>query len=188
MPAKTVYRTPATHGPAVLALGQTSCPLSPHQPACKASAAMPTGCPSILAASPQTGKGWTRPTAAYGQTQRGRRAGWHLSTSGGGTSNTASPELIKTCGVLGPSPDHLLGSLGGPSAPCVKKACWASPSCSHLRGTGFKGKLGPTLPQWLPSWVTLGRTLTLLTPQLSHLKAGINETFLMRKQVKQEKR
>ena len=37
---------------------------------------------------------------------------------------------------------------------CVKKARWASPSCSHLRSTGFKVKLGPTLPQRLPSWVT----------------------------------
>lgn len=90
----------------------------------------------------------------------------------------ASLELIKTCGVLGPGSAHLLRSLGGRSALCVKKARWASPSCSHLRSTGFKGKLGPTLPQRLPSWVTLGRMLTLLTPQLSHLQTGINGTFL----------
>ena len=45
---------------AVLALGpgQTSCPLSPHQTPCEASAAVPTVGPSILAASPQIGTFW----------------------------------------------------------------------------------------------------------------------------------
>ena len=61
---------------AVLALGpgQTSCPLSPHQTPCEASAAVPTVGPSILAASPQMGKGQTQPIPAYGQTHTSIRA------------------------------------------------------------------------------------------------------------------
>lgn len=49
---------------------------------------------------------------------------------------------------------------------CVKKACWASPACSHLRSTGFKVKLGPTLPQRLPSWVTWAGRLRSSLPSL----------------------
>lgn len=109
--------------------GQTSCPLSPHQTPCEASAAVPTIGRSVLAASPQMGKGQTRPTPAYGQTHTSIRADSARQESGVAPlylwlwdQQHGLPGTYQDLRSLGPGPDHLLRSLGGPSAPCVEKA------------------------------------------------------------------